>query len=322
MNPQAVAEEVVGRVEWETAWGGYCQCPGRGEHTHPSRRRDCLVRIDGAPTVYCFHASCAGTVADANRRLRAALRSEAWELKLPGGRVLRAGEAVAVPAAGGELRRLVARADRALEIEERARQKLPEVLEEYCWPLEKIVAESPVPCGWDSGGEHFMAWLRLWPADAVIWTGDVRDSGGKRHAGRFRSVPEWATVGSPLGCFSCAASFRVGSSSRCAANVERRCFLVVESDVLSKDEVGAVFRYLHRRLRYRLHCIVDTGGKSLHAWFDVPRDEVVMAHLKAGLTGMGCDPRMFGAAQPVRVPGGVRDGKLQRAVWMSTRPGR
>jgi hypothetical protein len=37
----------------------------------------------------------------------------------------------------------------------------------------------------------------------------------------------------------------------------------VESDSLSKDEVGAIFSYLRRRLHYQLHCIIDTVGKSL-----------------------------------------------------------
>ena len=36
-----------------------------------------------------------------------------------------------------------------------------------------------------------------------------------------------------------------------------------------------------RRLRYRLHCIIDTAGKSLHGWFDAPRDKRIEARLKA-----------------------------------------
>ena len=44
-----------------------------------------------------------------------------------------------------------------------------------------------------------------------------------------------------------------------------------------------MFAYLRRRLRYRLHCIIDTAGKSLHGWFDAPRDRVRENRLKAGL---------------------------------------
>ena len=78
----------------------------------------------------------------------------------------------------------------------------------------------------------------------------------------------------------------------------------------------SVIGYLRRRLHYRLHCIIDTAGKSLHAWFDAPKDKVREARLKAGLTAIGCDPKVFTYSQPVRVPGAWRDGKLQRLIWL------
>lgn len=69
-------------------------------------------------------------------------------------------------------------------------------------------------------------------------------------------------------------------------------------------------------MHYRLHCIIDSAGKSLHAWFDAPRNKVREARLKAGLVAFGCDPRAFTFSQPVRVPGAWREGKLQRLVWL------
>ena len=92
--------------------------------------------------------------------------------------------------------------------------------------------------------------------------------------------------------------------------------VVVESDTLAKDEVGAIFAYLHRRLKYPLHCIIDTAGKSLHAWFDAPKNPLLENRLKAGLVALGCDPKVFTHSQPVRVPGAYREGKLQRLVWL------
>lgn len=85
--------------------------------------------------------------------------------------------------------------------------------------------------------------------------------------------------------------------------VQHQRFLVITSDTLAKDEVGAVFAYLHRRLRYKLHCIINVARKSLHAWFDAPRYKVREARLKAGLVAFGCDPKVFTHSQPVRVPG-------------------
>lgn len=58
------------------------------------------------------------------------------------------------------------------------------------------------------------------------------------------------------------------------------------------------------------------AGKSLHAWFEVPRNTMFEGWLKAGLEVFGCDPKVFTYSQPVRVPGAWRDGRLQRLVWL------
>jgi len=93
-------------------------------------------------------------------------------------------------------------------------------------------------------------------------------------------------------------------------------YLVVESDTLKKDEIGAVFAYLNQRLHFNLHAIIDTAGKSLHGWFDAPRSGPVEKQLKAVLRVFGCDHRLFTYSQPVRVPGAFRNGKLQRLIWL------
>jgi hypothetical protein len=50
------------------------------------------VNVDGAPTIFCFHASCAAAVVEANARLRRELAASPWELRLPGGETLRSGD--------------------------------------------------------------------------------------------------------------------------------------------------------------------------------------------------------------------------------------
>jgi hypothetical protein len=83
------------------------------------------------------------------------------------------------------------------------------------------------------------------------------------------------------------------------------------------NSAASVFTaYLRRRLHYDLHCIIDTAGKSLHGWFDAPRNKVFENRLKAGLVAFGCDPKVFTYSQPVRVPGAWWDGKLQRLLWL------
>jgi hypothetical protein len=65
-----MAEAIVGRVDWQDEVSGFCRCPGAALHTSATGKKDCRVNIDGAPKIYCFHASCGPVVAEANRRLR------------------------------------------------------------------------------------------------------------------------------------------------------------------------------------------------------------------------------------------------------------
>jgi hypothetical protein len=319
-DPRKVTENIVGAVEWEEPAAGLCKCPGESLHTHTTRRRDCLVRIDGAPTIYCFHTSCSGAVAEANLRLRRELGSS-WELRLPSGGVLRSGQVAREGgglAAGRARRRGACAKARLAEVECRARESLEEVLEEYEWPYAAIVESSPLAVEHRDPNEQYRLWLKLWPPHATIWIGDVTDSGSEASKSHFRSIADWYQLGPVMGNFTCGAMFRPGSTSRSNASVECRQFLVVESDELHRDEVGAVFRLMHKRLGFPLHCIVDTGGKSLHGWFSAPADAGMLARLRAGLTGLGCDPRMFNPSQPARLPGALRDGKVQKLIWLRT----
>jgi hypothetical protein len=97
--------------------------------------------------------------------------------------------------------------------------------------------------------------------------------------------------------------------------VERR-FVVVESDLLSRDEVGAVFRYLIE-CGLKLVAVVDTAGKSLHGWFEFPEDEEVMNDLRLILPALKCDPKMLTPSQPARLPGAMRDGKRQKLIFLA-----
>ena len=64
-----------------------------------------------------------------------------------------------------------------------------------------------------------------------------------------------------------------------------------------------------------LVAIVDTAGKSLHAWFTLPKPEE-LAELRLVLPVLGCDPKLFTPSQPVRLPGAWRNGKPQRLVYL------
>lgn len=186
----------------------------------------------------------------------------------------------------------------------------------FRWEFAEVVADSPLQVSERDADDQFRTWLKLWPAHCHVWIGDVFSSGKPEHRTHFRPIADWYQIGPVLGNYTCGSSFKPGSYRRSNENLNGQRFLVVESDTLTKDQVGAVFAYLRRRLHYRLHCIIDTAGKSLHGWFDAPRTKVLEERLKAGLHAFGCDPKVFTYSQPVRVPGAFRDGRLQRLIWL------
>src|SRR5262245_58466670 len=92
IDPRQVARSVLGTIDWQTEVSGFCRCPGERLHTSANGKKDCRVNVDGGPTNFCFHASCAMAVAEANRRLRRALAGGQWAIALPGGKILRSGD--------------------------------------------------------------------------------------------------------------------------------------------------------------------------------------------------------------------------------------
>jgi len=325
IDPRQVAASVVGAVDWQSEVSGYCRCPGESLHTHKTGKKDCRVNVDGAPTIYCFHASCAPVVAEANRRLRQELGSP-WTLTLPGGKVLRAGDVL--QSSGAILPRETVLARAKVEGRHPGEQLIletlvamagrfkPELFEKFHWPFGQILSDSPLLVADRDPDDQFRTWLKLWPAHSTVWVGDIYSTGRPEHATHFRPLADWYQIGPAMGNYTCGSAFKPGTFSRSNANCDGTRFLVVESDSLTKDEIGAVFAYLNNRLRYNLHAIIDTAGKSLHGWFDCPRNKVMEDRLKAALTVFGCDPKLFTYSQPVRVPGAWRDGKLQRIVWL------
>src|SRR5687767_15621046 len=73
-SARQIAESIVGPVEWRDSFARHAErCPGAHLHTHRNGSRDCKVTLDGAPTIYCFHTSCAGVIEETNHRLRSAI---------------------------------------------------------------------------------------------------------------------------------------------------------------------------------------------------------------------------------------------------------
>lgn len=64
---RAIAEDMLGHA---LDANGFAECPWRHLHGGKGNARDFRIVLEGAPTAFCFHSSCAGEVENFNRELR------------------------------------------------------------------------------------------------------------------------------------------------------------------------------------------------------------------------------------------------------------
>lgn len=295
-------QEILGSVDWLSDVEGFCQCPGKHLHTARDAKKDCKLYLSPVTVLSCFHSSCRVVVEETAKKLRSFIANATGTT--------------------GSLRSKLTQEQKDQMAKQRAREALRyqaatsrhRVLRDHAWNYAKILSDSPSTVDADSAG-HWRNLLGLFAASDVIWTGAVYDSGKPHHASCFRSRDEWLALSSAPAQFVCASTFKPGSFSRGNDTVASRPFLVVESDELDRDTIGAVFRWMREKVNLQLRCIVDTAGKSLHGWFEFPA-EAELDELKVVLPEFGCDPKMFTASQPCRLPGALRDGRHQKIIYL------
>ncbi len=266
-----------------------------------------MVYLDGGANIFCFHQSCAEERQNASRQLREALASGTVD---PLEKVSRAER---IERQKQEMKKQMT--------ELRAGSSLPQILKRYRWTYEEIKTGSPVQLPEEEVADGWKRILGFFKPDDVVWIGDTFDSGKEEHQKNFRTVTQWLELDRVIGNFTCPATFKNDSFSRSNENVLHRRFLVVESDVLTKDQVGSVFRWLKDEVGLRLRAVVDTGGKSLHGWFEMPK-KAAFDELQLILAQLGCDPGLFRPSQPCRMPGALRDGKYQTLIYLDNATGR
>ena len=308
---RAIAESILGEIDW--AGGGIVRCPGIDLHSKGTNgKRDCRVFLEGdkPPTIYCVHQNgCVAVVAEKNRALRSAIGKAKWQVEHGGG-------------AAAPKRRRLTTAERAkierqryLEnLRRKAATALPGLVRRWSWPPAAMMEESPVCLG--PIGEHWRMLLALFQADDVVWIGDRRDSGKLRHRRFFRRSSEWLRDPfCPTGPLIAASSFQPGAAQRSRDQVATSQYLVVESDTLGLEEIGGVYRFLRDAERLPLHAIIDTAGRSMHAWFRRPADTERLEELLFVLPALGCDPGPLREPCMSRLPGAWRGTRQQRLVY-------
>jgi hypothetical protein len=298
-----IAASILGEIHWTEPTTGFCECPGKKMHGSDDGSKDCAVYLDRVPTVHCFHGSCKSAVDAANKRLRAAILNPTNSPNYVS------------PKLSAEDREKQATREKNARLQLRASKALPTILKKYRWTSAEMLNDSPVGVR-ENEADHWRMLLGLFKCDDVIWIGERDSSGRPENAANFRTVTEWLKLEWAPYPFVCPATFKNTSCSRSNENVVERRFVVVESDLLTRDEVGAVFRYLVD-CGMKLVAVVDTAGKSLHGWFEFPEDDEVMEDLRLLLPALKCDPKMLTASQPARLPGAMRGERRQKLLFLA-----
>lgn len=278
--------------------GQFVVCPGVEFHTTPTAPRDCKVFVRTMhgvliPLLHCFHGSCCQRIKECNHRLFQSAMAEHRS-------------------ASEMVRRSRLHQYSVWQSESPAIQ---DILTQYSWTLREITNDEKGQIE-SCPEDHYIKILSLYADDDILWTaGDVRETGTREHASHFRTAREWMEKPRCPGAFICPNTFQSGVFSRAKSNVLALKYLVVESDLLNRDQVGAVFRWMQSK-GHTLRAVVDTAGKSLHGWFDYP-PAICIPSLKRDLVALKCDPSMFGESQPCRLPGARRGQEFQRLIYLS-----
>jgi len=297
---RAIAEQYLGKVDWETDAQGYCECPGRAKHTTTNRDHDARIYIDGVPTIFCFHHSCqTEEIPKYNYALRKMMTevSEKRDLGYKKEQQKRKAEWV-----------------EAIELANDTKATFDKLLPSY-WRGPELLESRLSPV------ESRTAFFNLFQETDILWIGEVFHSGYPNGRNHFRVREVWEQAGR-YWPFTCTGVFPSDNNLyRSAKNVIRQDYYILEFDHLDPDPLrnqlksAALFFFLAET--YKLHgkLVVDTGNKSLHFWV-LADSEIFTSQFFIFLKALGADGAGWKKAQPVRFPGILRKetGRQQAAI--------
>jgi hypothetical protein len=301
LNPRQVAEKVLGGIEWSGDNFGYCICPGSALHGNKTTKEHTRVYINPEypPVVNCQHSSCQVQIDDINKRL--------WfESKNAGGRK-------DIPA--------VYTNDHVIRVKERNRidmakesiyGEIDSILRNYS---DKLTGSDKIP---NAPVEMFKKHLQLFSKDDVIWHGSTFDTN------TFKTAADWVKwtkqnnkVSSE---FISQSTFIANPTGRKKDQVTRSPFFIAEGDELDKKNQTRIINFLIA-VGFRLFAVIDSGNKSLHAWFERPQNYTA-EEITALMEALQCDPASTRIAQPVRVAGATnpKTNNVQELIYYNKSP--
>ena len=337
---KAIAEKLLGAPLTEE-WGGFCRCPGAERHSTKNGARDFRVILEGAPTGYCVHASCAAEVEAFNKELRRQIwRAEHGGVVGNGTRGTgRADDRNVAAMPRGEA------APKRRDLDEAAVGRVVEGVPVI--DREWLRLRSPVDvgtCGLEGffravyeEGERVLVFTRFTSQGDFLWwvgKGGFR-LGAREGVAAVRSeMPSggrcgvWFLANPVDGKWHEAKYLEDGMrklSRRSESAVTAFRYLVLESDVLDEARWLKVLV----KLKLPIVAVYTSGSKSVHALVRVGADskaewDHVRNELQPLLTALGADGAAMSAVRLTRLPFTLRHGSEKRdgtyVEW--SRPGR
>ena len=232
------------------------------------------------------------------------------------------------------VRQVEARAKQQARVTEYLKDELYAKLEPFTskhWKSDLMDASPLLMYEPDAAPHDFL--LSLYHADDILWMGDVYDTGKAEHTANFRTRDQWLEL-EILPPRIGSGTFQQGGFSRSLDNVTSSPYIILESDDLigrkpttpeereaNKALSYALIGYAVQRLGLTLRSVIDTGGKSLHAWFDRPPPDELKA-VEQLADGLRIDSRLLTTCQasPLRMPHCMHDKTNTRAQLLFLKP--
>lgn len=188
-------------------------------------------------------------------------------------------------------------------------------------PIAELMAEVdayPVPVPYPpypmSTPEDFLD--RMFPGDPLLCVGATAFAMDTKPLSEWRGLLAGMQflVPSPMTASTGPRKMDGAESFHAESNTGERAYLVTEFDHAGKPQQMARIRALEARGSHKLALIVDSAGKSLHAYWKASGDARADFTFFSHATKLGADERLWLRSQFARLPAGQRDGRKQEVL--------
>lgn len=302
-------------VQLEEDWTDI-PCPGEALHSNESAEAHCRFFLDGemAPTLNCVHESCSDVVEQFNRELRSRLRLKELALIAYQKGDDNSYKVLNAKAEGGAYTPTKFEKSTIIRKKKEIKEKYVDLKDAVEFEIGEDIPTEPL----NQAILHFKLFEKI-KGNVVL--GDVFCS-GEKYKDHYKTFSEWIECGALHQEFIGMSTF--SSFNRKNKELVESPYLVMESDVLSKEDSIELFKKIKATFGLDPILLLDSGGKSIHAWYN--RDEVYKClneenHNILGkiFQALGIDPAGIKYSQPMRWAGMTRkNGKIQELIYYNS----